>query len=195
MASTDRRSRPGGRTAETQRRIFDATLALLVEGGLAACTFQAVAARASVARATLYRRWPGRAALVADALAARLEGTVAAPDSGSLAGDLGGLLAQLAAFLQSPLGRAAIAAAAEQSAGDAEGRSSFWRRRLASVAPIFERAVARGELPADCDHEALLAGAVGSLYFRLLVISAPLDRSWIDRVVRQSLAAAGGRAG
>jgi len=195
MVSIGRSRRPGGRTAATQRRIVDATLALLVEGGLAACTFQAVAARAGVARATLYRRWPGRAALVGDALAARLEGAVAAPDTGSFAGDLAALLESIAAFLQSPLGRAALAAAAEATPEDAAGRARLWQRRLASVAPIFERAAARGELAGDCDREALLAPAVGALYFRLLVVAAPLDRDWIDRVVRRALDGADARDG
>ena len=43
-----RQKRPGGRTAEVTRRIYDAVLELLAEGGMDACTFQNVAARAGV---------------------------------------------------------------------------------------------------------------------------------------------------
>lgn len=185
--------RPGGRTAETTARIFDATLDLLMQGGTAACGFQAVAERAEVARATLYRRWPTRAALVADALAERLGSVIAVPDAGSFAADLRGLLGNLAAFLQTPLGRAAIAAAAELEPDLAAERAGFWPARHAAVAPLFDRAVARGELPAQADREALLAGAAGALYFRLLVAAEPLDDAWLDRIVRLIAPAAGAR--
>jgi len=178
-------SRPGGRTAETTRRIFAATLALLVEGGLAACGFLAVAERAGVGRATLYRRWSSRAALVLDALAAHLEGAVSVRDTGSFATDLRALVDDIASFLQSPLGRAAVAAVAEQRMEDALEPTSFWRARLTAVTPVFERAVARGEVAADCDREALLACALGPLYFRTLVMGMPIDVNWVDRVFRQ----------
>ena len=187
MASRTVAARPGGRTAETSRRIFEATLELLVEDGIAACGFQAVAERADVARATLYRRWNSRAALVADALASRLESFIPTPDTGTLAGDLAALLNGLGVFLQTGLGRAAIAASAEL-AGDADSeRANFWRARLSSVAPILERAATRGELPADADRDALLACAAGALYFRLLITAQPVDRDWSQRAVMQVL--------
>jgi len=185
LSSTTPRRRPGGRSAETARRIFDATLALLVEGGLPACGYGAIAERAGVGRATLYRRWPHRAVLVADALAARLEDAIRAPDSGSFADDLRLLLSEVAAFLQSPLGRAAVAAAATQSPEEASGRTRFWEVRLSSATPILDRAVARGEFPPDGDREALLACAMGALYFRLLVMARPIDAAWLERIARQ----------
>lgn len=187
MESSRAERRPGGRTAETGRRIFDAALSLLVDGGLAACTFQAVAERAGVARATLYRRWPDRASLVADALAERLGNAIAVPDTGSLAGDLLALLSGLAAFLESPLGRAAIIAAAESGAEAGSARSNLWSHRLAAVGPLLDRAVARGEIDAGADREALLACAVGALYFRTLIQAAPLDEDWLERIVEQTI--------
>ena len=60
--------RPGGRTAKVSRRINDAVLKLLVEGGIEACTFAAVAERAAVERSTLYRRYEDRWAMMIDAI-------------------------------------------------------------------------------------------------------------------------------
>ena len=48
--------------------ITAATLELLADGGYAGLTMEAVAARAGVGKATLYRRWAGKEQLVVDAL-------------------------------------------------------------------------------------------------------------------------------
>jgi AcrR family transcriptional regulator len=61
-----RRGRP--RRATASKAILDATLELLAEGGFAATTIDAIAARAGVGRNTIYRRWPGKEELIADAL-------------------------------------------------------------------------------------------------------------------------------
>jgi AcrR family transcriptional regulator len=68
IAEQARQKRPGGRTAEVTRRINEAILELLAEGGLEACTFQNVAARAGVERSTLYRRNPDRWPTIVDAI-------------------------------------------------------------------------------------------------------------------------------
>jgi AcrR family transcriptional regulator len=67
---TDLRVRSGRpRSAEVDRAIIVATLDLLVDEGYAALTVEAVAARAGVGKTTVYRRWPNKDLLVADALA------------------------------------------------------------------------------------------------------------------------------
>ena len=52
--------RPGGRTAEVTARIHKAIIDIIIEDGVAGCTFSAVAKRAKVERSTLYRRFPDR---------------------------------------------------------------------------------------------------------------------------------------
>jgi AcrR family transcriptional regulator len=61
-----RRGRP--RRATATKAIIDATLELLAEGGFPAATIDAIASRAGVGRNTIYRRWPAKEELVADAL-------------------------------------------------------------------------------------------------------------------------------
>jgi AcrR family transcriptional regulator len=177
--------RPGGRTAEVSTRIFDTVIANLVRGGLADCTFQTIAAEAGVDRSTLYRRWPDRSALVLDAIAARVDADIALADTGSLAGDLSYALNQLARFLRSPVGRAALAAAMEAPPeGAAEKfQRNLWDRRWSAIEVIFQRAVARGEISSSADSEAILGAAAGAMYFRLLVTGRPADSDWIKRVV------------
>ncbi|MFL6072011.1 MAG: helix-turn-helix domain-containing protein, partial [Mycobacteriales bacterium] len=71
------------RSARADQAIRDATRKLLAEQGYAAVTMEGVAARAEVAKTTLYRRWASKAELVADAVAEFLE-AVPVTDQGSL---------------------------------------------------------------------------------------------------------------
>src|SRR5438067_2481666 len=102
MPSTPQRGRP--RSPEADRAIAEATVAIISEEGYDALTMAGVAERAGVSTATLYRRWASKEELVV--------GTVGhlAPDrpdidTGSLAGDLTELLAQLADRLNGQGGR------------------------------------------------------------------------------------------
>jgi AcrR family transcriptional regulator len=81
-----------------------------VERGFPAVTFQEVAARAGVGRATLYRRWDDPAALVADAVRASAADRIRVADTGSLSGDLRHILELIARFIASPLGSASLIA-------------------------------------------------------------------------------------
>lgn len=176
--------RPGGRTAEVSKRIFDTVLALLVRGGLADCSFQSIAKEAGVDRSTLYRRWPNRSALVLDAIAARIDADIPLVDTGSLAGDLTRALSMLTRFLRSPIGRAALGATIEAPGGFAERfQSRLWDRRWVTINEMFKRAMARGELSPSADCEAILGTAAGAMYFRTLVTGRPVDPEWIRRVV------------
>ena len=70
-ADADGERRPPGRprSADADRAIVQATLELLTESGVASLAIEQVAARAGVAKATIYRRWPNKEALILDALA------------------------------------------------------------------------------------------------------------------------------
>ena len=181
--------RPGGRTSEVTSRVFAATMALIEEGGYPAVTFQQVAERAGIGRATLYRRWPDPAFLVGDALAATAADRIRITDTGSLRGDLAAMLGQIGAFIDSATGRAAIIAAltGRQQPEIARFAEQLWERRRGDVAPIFERARARGEIAESTDPDILFALAAGALYARLIVIAKPNDGGWIEGVLDQLL--------
>lgn len=164
-------------------------MGLLVEGGFEAVTFQEVAKRADVGRATLYRRWESPAALVQDAVLQFVTVEIVARDTGSLRGDLEALLGQLAGFLSGPIGKAAMIASlvAQQGNGDKAIDALVWPSRSAAIDPIFLRAKERGEMRADADVEAFFASVAGALYFRIIVIGAAIDDQWIDRVIDNAL--------
>ncbi len=89
-----RRGRP--RSAEADAAIVDATLELIAEQGLTGLSVESVAVRAGVGKATIYRRWPSKEALVEEALARLAEEVPAiAPVQSSVRGQLIDMLEQI----------------------------------------------------------------------------------------------------
>lgn len=181
-----KQKRPGGRTAEVTRRINEALLELLAEGGLEACTFQNVAHRAGVERSTLYRRNPDRWPTIIDAIIELAERETAVFDTGSFRTNLAATLTNLAKVLRSPLGPPLIEVAGALQSGVAPGQAErFWASRQRQLAPMYDAAIERGELPADVDRDELFAMAAGPLYFRRFIAAQPLTDDWVRNVVDQ----------
>ncbi|MFD0485574.1 TetR/AcrR family transcriptional regulator [Kineococcus sp. GCM10028916] len=131
MAQATGELRPGGRTAKTRESVHAAVRALVEDGGPSAVTMAAVAARAGVHQATLYRRWRTPEALVLDVAAGDVASAFPVPASGDLSADLTAYLEHLIDDLARPgsLGflRAMIAAAEADGIGAAQ---QFSRPRL-----------------------------------------------------------------
>jgi AcrR family transcriptional regulator len=164
-----------------------ATVELLGESGYARLTMDQVAARARVSKSSLYLRWPNKVALVADALQHHARAVPGIPDTGTLPGDMRAFLTALLRS-RSEASRA-LEAVSGEIATNPELRQA-WHRGLAGMLTgclrqMLDRAVARGELPADSDVE-LLAGLPLSLLqnWRLKHDGQP-DDAVVDRIVRQ----------
>lgn len=156
------------RSEEAHQAILDATLALLSEVGFSALTVEGVATRAGVGKATIYRRWPSKVPLVMEAVA-HLPGLEDA-DTGELAGDLKTMLrSYLQLFHETPLASVLPSLAAERSHNTALGESfdPVMRGRRQPLVRVLERAVARGELPAELDLELAADLIVGPIAVRL----------------------------
>ena len=181
---TNSRKRPGGRTSDVTHRIHEAILELLVEGGVQACTFSAVAERAHIERSTLYRRFPDRWEAMIDAFMTRAAADIL-PDLGdSFAGDLASVLRKLADILATPLGPALIAVATELRAKSGNDYSRmYFDRRIEQLEPMFAAAIARSELPAKVDREELFTFAAGPIYFRMFIAGRAVDDDFINSVV------------
>ncbi len=65
------RGRP--RSQEADSAIIEATLEMIADDGVNALSIEAVATRAGVGKATIYRRWPSKEALMGDALATLID--------------------------------------------------------------------------------------------------------------------------
>ena len=165
----DTRRRPGGRTARVSEPILNATLDELAEAGYAALTLDRVAVRAGVHRATVYRRWASKDALVADAVITAAARDVPQPDTGSLRGDLRELTHAIVANLTSPISRALLRTLVSES-GRAPGieavATAFWEHRFALATEVVRRGVKRGELSPETDPEFLIETLVAPLFAR-----------------------------
>jgi len=179
---TNSRQRPGGRTAEVTARIQQAIRDLVIEGGVDACTFSAVAHRAGIERSTLYRRFPDRWDAIVDAWVARA-GEEVVPDCGkSFAEDLTSVLRKLVEVLESPAGPAVLRVAAELR-GKSDYIRTYFQQRMAQLAPMFDAGIARGELPAEVDREALFASAAGPIYFRIFIAGQTVEDAFARSIV------------
>ncbi|MEU8515373.1 TetR/AcrR family transcriptional regulator [Kitasatospora sp. NPDC048722] len=188
--------RPGGRTARVRAAVLRAAEDALVEHGFAGLDLGDIAQRAGVGRTTVYRRWGGTSALVADLLADMAEQSLPRTRSGSLAEDLraNARLVQrtLADPRQGGLFRAVIVAA-NCDTGAAQALRRFYEARVAEWAPCVAEAVERGELPAGTDPAEVVRAVSAPLYYRMLTTADPLDEAAADRAAAAAGAAA--RAG
>lgn len=186
VTGSHRQKRPGGRTAEVTRRINAALIELLAEGGLEACTFQNVANRAGVERSTLYRRNPDRWPTIVGAIIELAEREAASVDTGAFRTDLAATLVNLARVLNSTLGPSLIEVAGALQAGVAPGQAErFWESRRRQLAPMFEAAIRRGELPEEVDRDELFAMAAGPLYFRKFIAAQELTEDWVRKIASE----------
>jgi len=178
------KKRPGGRSADVTERVHKAITELIVEGGFEACTFSAVADRAGIERSTLYRRFPDRWDAIIETWMERARQD-AVPDLGaSFAEDLMSVLRKLVEILESALGPALLRIAVELRArDDKEFSRTYFDRRMEQLAPMFDAAIARGELPAEVDREALFTFAAGPIYFRMFIAARRVDDDFLHAIV------------
>jgi len=185
-AEPTRRGRP--RSEEARRAILDATSELLLEHGLAGASMDAVADRAGVSKATIYRWWPSKETLALEAVfLAWSDAEPRVRDTGSLRGDLRALLLPWARRLrQRPYGRvisAFVTEAHTNPAFDEQYRSCFVEPRRQQGRAAFARAAARGEVPGNLNIEVALDMLYGPIYHRLLHRHAPLTDRFASEVV------------
>lgn len=188
------RERPGGRSARIRTLVLDAAREELIDGGYGALSHRAVAQRAGVDPATVYRRWPTRPRLATDALLEVAQRAVPVPDTGNVATDLKALLDGIVAALENPtmlrLFHALSAASAEAEPDLRETLRAFWQARFTGAEETITRAVERGELSPSVVPHAVIEQLVSPAYFRALVTGESFDPGFSERSVRNALAAA-----
>jgi len=183
------RGRP--RSEKARLAVLAAAADLLLEDGLAAVSMDAVAARAGVSKATIYRWWPTKETLALDALYQEWAAVPPPRDTGSLRGDLLSLLRPWVRLAGGrPYGRAIAALVSEAQADPEFGReyrARFVEPRREQARVILRRAVERGEIPAGTRTEVALDLLYGPVYHRLLHGHAPLNDRFIRDVIDTTL--------
>jgi AcrR family transcriptional regulator len=165
----------------------------LSEHGYEAMSVAAVAQEAGTTRQALYRRWPDKASLAADALQAAAD---AEPQSAS-DDPLADLVAELADFQRgvSRPGRLSLVGAMLQEGTAPEARKRYQAQVIAPrrqrIRAILERAQRSGLIDSDADLEIAVTLGTGSWYARALAGDDP-PRDWPARAAALVWRAAGG---
>ena len=173
------------RGKEREDAILAAVIELVVEGGYANLTMDGVAARAQASKATIYRRWRNKAQLVKAALDAYdAQHNESMPDTGELRSDLYAVMrAMRERVTDTYLGmiNGLIAAAKHDAELAAALKEHVANEELSPFLVSLQRAVDRGELPADADSE-LVHDVAEAMIMRQVAIGA-FDEAFIGRVV------------
>jgi AcrR family transcriptional regulator len=181
--------RPPGRPRSEHARlaILRGTLQLLEQKGFPNLTIEDVAAKANVGKATVYRWWPNKAALIADAFASSATRKLHFPDTGSVFSDMSKQMSQLVKIFRSRRGRI-VAAILSGGQTDREliaaFRERFLKPRRQEAYVTLRRGIARGELRADQDLDLLLDSLYGPIYMRFLIQHDHLSTEFVNNLCR-----------
>jgi AcrR family transcriptional regulator len=172
----ERGGRP--RDAQLDHAILAATRELLAVDSYATLSMESVATRAQVGKKTLYRRWPSKAPLVADAVldAYGGDGSFDVPDTGDIRADMQSWLAEHAEFIADPSNAALIRALIAAAASNPSDSSALYERlsapQHAGLMTRLRHAAERAELRADADFDAIAKTLIGALLLDVLTRTA-----------------------
>lgn len=168
-------------------KVLSATRELLAEGGVQRLTVEGVAARAKVAKTTVYRRWRSKDELALAVLVEMVDQIVDVPDLGDVRAELVALVDSAVEILGKTLMGRVMQGLVSDLSADAELGRQFRERvvpcRTAGLHRILERATERGEVRADLDIDLVHELLFGPVYYRLLLSGGPLDKGLAARIV------------
>ena len=161
----------GSRSQRARQAVLDATADLVAEVGVERTTIDEIASRSGVAKTTIYRHFSSKQALVVEAVHACTHIPVVT-DTGSLRDDLiscfsGTTKASYDGRLGDMMLSLMDAAQRDPELGRLVRAQTDQRRRFATE--VIERAVSRGDLPADVDVDLLVTLVAGPLIYTKLV--------------------------
>ncbi|AIQ56623.1 TetR/AcrR family transcriptional regulator [Paenibacillus borealis] len=183
-----KRGRP--RNTEAKNAILNASYDLLLEMGFGAVTVEKIAEQAQVSKATIYKWWPNKAAVVMDGYLFAATARLPIPDSGSVKEDLLIHAGNLAMFLSSREGKVITELIGEGQfdAGLAEAyRSRYFGPRRQEAWQLLERGVARGELKQELDIGSSIDLIYGPIFYRLLLTGDELNEESVRKLVLLAL--------
>jgi AcrR family transcriptional regulator len=190
VAATEAARPQRPRSVRARKAVLDATNTLLAEGGLPAATIDAISTRSGVSKATIYKHWPCRTAVAAEAFGLRMSTALPLPDTGSARGDLREQVRQVSAFYASQAGTV-FAQLLAASVTDPEAaqffRTFFLAGRRRAIGELWARALARGEADPGIDVEVAQDVLFGPLVFRLLSGHAPLTGEEAEQIADAAL--------
>ena len=160
---------------------------ILRHGGYASLTMEAVANESGVAKTTLYRSWPTKAALCMHLYTDVAGQELRDPATGDVEEDLKAIASAVVHLQTRTVAGPAFIGLIAEAQANPDTRSSFLEfteRRREITTTVLQRAIARGQLRPDTDVDLVIDTLGGALTFRLLQGHAPLTEEFTDAVVR-----------
>jgi len=181
-----KRGRP--RNLETQSSILSASYELLLESGFGAVTVEKIAERAQVSKATIYKWWPNKAAVVMDGFLSAAAARLPVPDTGSVFQDILEHATNMARFMISREGSIFLEIIGEgqnDSALAEAFRTRYIQPRRLEVRNLMNRGLQRGEMENDLDIALCTDLIYGPIFYRLLVTGDSIDNNYVEQLVTQ----------
>ena len=166
------------RSEEAHDRVLRAALALFGERGIDATSMDAIAQSSGVSKATIYKHWPSRTAVAAEAFGGQMANAVPTPHTDDPRADLVEQMHRVNAFYGSTRGRVfaeLLAACVTDPDGARYFREYFLAGRRTAIAQLWARATEAGIARAGVDAEVATDVLFGPLVFRLMTGHAELS--------------------
>jgi len=179
------------RSAECDAAILDAALREYAHRGFEGLSVDAVAARAGVSKATIYRRYPSKLSLVVASADSMCAQTARNADTGGVRGDLVEMLSGLVDMLEDPVIGAAKRMLVVDSISNpelADAHRALVQQRREGTFAIFRRAIDRGELPPDLDMEFAADELGGPVFYRYLLMHETPSAAYIEQLANAFVA-------
>jgi AcrR family transcriptional regulator len=167
--------------------VLDAARAQFAEQGYAATTIEAIAARSGVAKTTIYRSWPSRAAILVDVLVEMASSLVPPPRGGDPMRAMSTELRGIVGAINGPLGRLLTSLLGDAQV-EPQVRSALierlFRPRSDASASNISRAQAGGALRTDVPPHVAIDLLVGPLFYRMFVQHQPVTDTFVKQVLQ-----------
>ena len=171
------------RSQDTRRKILTSAMELVEEAGFGKLTIEGVAARAKAGKATIYRWWPNKAALIMEAYLDEIQAQIPYPDTGSAREDFRRQMQLTIQMLSGPKGKLMtmlIGCGQEDPELVEAFRSHYLNTRRGEATQVLLRGMRRGEMRNDIYPDVVLDVLYGPLFYRMMVGHGPITPDYVD---------------
>lgn len=177
----------GRRRTKTREKVLRAAGEILSREGYSRLTMERVAAESGVAKTTLYRRWPTKAALCMELYLDVAGRELHVPDAGDVTRDLRHIANGVVHLQTRTVAGPAFIGLIAEAQINPDSRKAFLKefaeRRREVTRKVLRRAIERGELRADTNVDLVIDALGGAVTFRLLQGHAPLTTKFTEGLV------------